>query len=214
MAYRIGDSVRIRSREWIDAQEKNASGDMYWQDSVRVFSADLFCYAGKLARIVNENKGKDAFQLDFDCSAWFPSWALVPVSNTAEEFLSSDEAMRALLAGESLVNDAGSKYWWDNGGVHFRDRSGIDRVIFALSGNLRRARDLTYLEVLRWVRSEDSTDWAVRRSNVSGGPTEWKPAHMIDLSLGRSFKYWQRAKILPDGSGVDENTIRGFGTAE
>jgi hypothetical protein len=77
MKYKEGDLVRIRSREWIDAQEKNEDGNIEINEGP-TFVLSMFMYAGKIARITKVCNN-DYYKLDLDVSNWrWSDWMFDP----------------------------------------------------------------------------------------------------------------------------------------
>jgi hypothetical protein len=66
---------------------------------------------------------------------------------------------------------------------------------------------MTRWEVLNWIISEASRGWVVRDSSYA-----WVPPQFHSYTVAISD--YQRARLLPDLSGVDEDTIQGFEVEE
>jgi hypothetical protein len=134
--------------------------------------------------------------------------------------LSVEDAMRAMLDGEDLFDGNGCKWQWDAEHKRFVscDRNGIPSEwdiagLIALGGLCRsapkRKRTMTFWEVLAWASSADSFGWVVRKSdNGYWSPPQYYRYHSITL------EDYQRARLLPDLSGIDESTIQGFEVEE
>jgi hypothetical protein len=69
-------------------------------------------------------------------------------------------------------------------------------------------RFMTRWEVLAWVVSEESRGWVVRPStqHAWAPPQSW---YYVEDD-GVLLSYYQRARLLPDLSGIDEATLCGF----
>jgi ABC-type transport system substrate-binding protein len=157
MKYKVGDRVRIRSREWIDAQDKDSDGDIDMGGTF--FVEDMFKYAGKIAKIV-AIRGGDNYRIDIENNHIWPDWTFDPDYNSSDDTLSAQEAIKAMLDGETLYDEEGRDYYW-------------------------RA----------WVP-----------------PGAWVPPQ--NLGYTEDIKFYQRARLLPDLSGVDESTIQRFEVEE
>jgi hypothetical protein len=69
-------------------------------------------------------------------------------------------------------------------------------------------RTMTCWEALAWASSEASHGWVV----TPEGDETWFPPQFYSY-IGNIDKY-QRARLLPDGSGIDESSICGFEVEE
>lgn len=63
---KVGDSVTIKSKEWIDTQPKDSAGDIKMGDFY--FITAMFQHAGQEAKITDINKWGDAsyYEIDID----------------------------------------------------------------------------------------------------------------------------------------------------
>ena len=63
---KIGDSVKIKSKEWIDAQPKDSAGDIKMKGVY--FVTEMFQHAGREARItkVNVSANGPYYEIDID----------------------------------------------------------------------------------------------------------------------------------------------------
>ena len=104
MKYKEGDTVRIRSKEWMDAQEKNDLGSIVGKEKF-VLSIRMMEFAGKPAKITVccEN---GSFHLDIDGGRFYwEEWMFDPDytqdhPNYPEDGpLSAEDAVRAMLDG-------------------------------------------------------------------------------------------------------------------
>jgi hypothetical protein len=135
--------------------------------------------------------------------------------NTPDEPLSAEDAIRAMLDGEALYTKTGVSYSYSVEKHWFcvNDQM-IDRIndtgIF--SGLCRRPakRPMTRFEVLNWANSEASRGWVVRA--IDSGYEVWRLPQNLDYNM--NIEKYQRARLLPDCSGADEDTIQGFEVEE
>jgi hypothetical protein len=67
---------------------------------------------------------------------------------------------------------------------------------------------MTSGECLDWRRGKDSWGWMVRFREKGAEWEEWDFPSQFAYDFSE-FEY-QRAKLLPDFSGIDESTIQGF----
>jgi hypothetical protein len=84
---------------------------------------------------------------------------------------------------------------------HLSDLDGLRRL------SEKRKRPMTRFEMLAWASSTKSLGWAVRHADVLWRPPQY---YGYDMDADR----YQRARLLPDLSGVDESTIQGFEVEE
>jgi hypothetical protein len=214
MNHKAGDTVRIRSREWIDAQEKDEDGDIMRDNG---FSRTMFQYAGKLA-VITYVDTDDSYRLDIDDGSWWwADWMFDPGYRSADGPLSAEDAVRAMLDGERLTDDEGTEYFWDadwdGGHFFYRKRDETDAgVAHSYTGLYRRSakrkRLMTRFEILGWANSEASRGWVVR----TGESGEWFCPPSLEYC--NDIDVYQRARLLPDLSGVDKDTIQGFEVEE
>jgi hypothetical protein len=129
--------------------------------------------------------------------------------------LSPKDAIRAMLDGEELYDKDGYRYRFDEfrgDFIRLGSVNGDMTVISKFTGFYRRAekrkRTMTLEEAQKWAESKDSLGWMVRFTQHQS----W--------TFPRYFFYkahisqYQRARLLPDLSGVDEDTIQGFEVVE
>jgi hypothetical protein len=210
MKYKVGDRVCIKSRAWIDAQEKDRDGDITKYGMS--FMKDMFIYAGEATEITRAES--DGYKLKIDDSFWWEDWMFDPDCTLADKTLSPKDAIRAMLDGEVLRDPIGRELYWDetNRAFYMRNEGSCLFAKNNFTGLYRRPvkckRPMTRWEMLDWAGSEASRGWVVR-SDTYGN---WY--------LPQYFKYesamaqYQRARLLPDLSGVDEDTIQGFEVEE
>jgi hypothetical protein len=212
--YKVGDTVRIRSKAWIDAQDKNELGSI--ENDVPFFKG-MFIYAGKEAVIVGVNcDGMYKISLD-DESYWWEDWMFEDPTETG--VLSPKEAVKAMLNGEVLVDKHGNEYRWSDekqdfclrpigtAGTDIRKGDWPPGFFFGLR-HITAKRPATRWEWMHWANTRASRGWLVRVSENS----DWYLPQGI--SYGGCVDTYQRARILPDLSGVDESTIQGFEVEE
>jgi glycine/D-amino acid oxidase-like deaminating enzyme len=74
----------------------------------------------------------------------------------------------------------------------------------------KRNRPMTTDEMKAWSESDESLGWMVRF--VFEGRLKW--AFPRELTYYDGPEHYQRARILPDMSGIDKSTIQGFEVEE
>jgi hypothetical protein len=126
--------------------------------------------------------------------------------------LSAKDAILAMVeGGETLCDEDGSKHWFNRVRACFDTNS--DRELAPDDSNyfhgLRRrppksSRDWTRWELLAWVISDESRGWVVNLED----DTEWHSPHFY--SYKSDISLFRRARMLPDGAGIDRTTIQGF----
>jgi hypothetical protein len=215
MNHKVGDTVRIRSREWIDAQEKDKDGNICGEDGCYMTSG-MQQQAGKIAHIAKAYVRVDRYGLDIDDGRHFwDDWMFDPDYQPPDEPLSCVEAVVAMVSdGEILQHrEYQVEEKWDGKEFVYRIFGEQEWHPKPLDGNfvgLRRAkrkRPMTRWEILAWANSEASREWVVM-----------DPINN-DWCVPQSFRYintrgYRRARLLPDLSGVDESTICGFEAEE
>jgi hypothetical protein len=103
MKYKEGNRVRIRSKEWIDAQEKDEDGDIRCCGA-RAFVKCMFQYAGREA-VITKAITDDSYEIDIDSgSVYWTVQMFDPDYTPAEEPLPAKDAIRAMLEGEAFVS--------------------------------------------------------------------------------------------------------------
>jgi hypothetical protein len=213
MNYKEGDTVRIQSKEWIDAQEKDDDGGTDYLSRYAPFSADMQTYAGKTAKIIRRDNDNEYYELDIDKAAnvW-QDWMFDP-DYKADEPLSAKDAIIAMVRdGETLYaefKDSGKvEYCFNKAESCFETSDGTRYRLGDLAGlrrsPARRKRPMTRWEVLDWANSEASRGWVVKYKDDGWALPQCQsyPEDVLD-------KY-QRARLRSDLSGVDESTIQGF----
>jgi hypothetical protein len=125
-----------------------------------------------------------------------------------DEPLSPEDAIRAMLDGERLADHDGVGYWYSGCGRFSSDSAWGAQFVAGLRRPEKRKRKWTRWEVLAWASSEESHGWVVRQE----GDSVWKAPQYFAYTLEEDR--YQRARLLPDLSGVDPNTIQGFEVEE
>jgi hypothetical protein len=106
MKYEVGDTVRIRSREWIDAQEKDKYGDID-KDGI-CFVPEMLCYAGRIASIMAVFSD-GYFRIDIDDNFKWADWMFDPDYDPYRKPLPAKEAIEAMMEGEHLYDSVGNE---------------------------------------------------------------------------------------------------------
>jgi len=78
-----------------------------------------------------------------------------------------------------------------------------------------KTRPMDTFECLAWVNSPDSLGWMVRAQRKDKVVSEWDIPQRFKYDgkewyLADYYLTYQRAKVLPDKSGIDKSTIQGF----
>jgi hypothetical protein len=215
MNHKIGDRVRIKSRNWINEQLNNSAGVIMFDGCH--FTEDMFEYAGKTATITRVTPNRYHFDID-NGTWWWNDWMVEPDYDPCAP-LTAEDAVRAMLDGETLYDKNGNKYYWGKiliagqegtafiqmyKGLKFRYNGFFDSLY---RSHPKRKRDMTKDEAMAWASGSESLGWIVRCS-------------FEDWDFPRTFgyheeiKFYQRARLLPDLSGIDESTIQGFEVEE
>jgi hypothetical protein len=137
----------------------------------------------------------------------------------ADEPLSVEDVIRAMLNGETLYakDDKGDmECWYYHAGKCFLyafPGNRLGRILSTFPDNFYRRpvkhkRDMTRWEALAWASSEASRGWVVR-INIS---ERWHLPQFF--SYDSDADKYQRARLLPDGSGIDEDSICWFEVEE
>jgi hypothetical protein len=216
MKHKVGETVRIQSLEWAEKQNKDGDGDMTGPDEAKHwFFTDMMAYCGKTAKVTLVFEDS-YYKLDIDKGEnMWEDWMLDP-DYRPDEPLSPEDAIRAMLDGERLYSEDGTRYWFKDDCFHWESEDGCVgeqvKQVKQLAGLRRRPekrkRPWTRWEVLVWVSSEKSHSWIVKRN----GDGEWRPPQYY--SYGADIEDYRRARLLPDLSGVDPDTIQGFEVEE
>ena len=218
MIRKKGDVVRIRLKAWMDAQKKDTYGTIRVPGDVKYALAKAMQeYARKLA-VVTEVR-INSYDLDIDNGEHHWEDWMFEDGDAADTPLPSKEAARAMLDGETLYDETGREYFWHEGldggvFVSINRRDDEHACCRAHSFNdlyrrpVKRTRPMTRWEIINWANSEASRGWVVWQ------PQEgvWESPQYFEYNLDPE-KY-QRARLLPDLSGVDESTIQDFEVEE
>jgi hypothetical protein len=202
--HKAGDVVRIRSKEWIDAQEKDGDGGIPLPDGY-FFSMMMQGYYGRIAKVLRVVN--DRYELDIDDTAHYWSEHTLDPDYNPDELLPAEDAIRAMLAGETLYDEHGLSHSYTDpeirGFYNLRRRPP------------KRKRPMTRWEILAWSNSEASRGWFARIKKTNGSWGDWKYPMTFDYTCtGETDFNYQRARLLPDLSGIDESTIQGFEVEE
>jgi hypothetical protein len=191
--------VRIRPKEWIDKQDKDIGGSIDRPMKSAVFSSGMSIYAGKTAEITRINN--NCCKLDIDDGSWiWQDWMFDPDYNP-DEPLSAEDAIRAMLAGETLYDEHGLSHSYTDPEI---------RGFYNLHRRPAKSkRSMTGNEAFVWAESEASLGWMVRNTVDN----KWTFPRFFAYRICRMENY-QRARILPDNSGIDESTVQGFEVEE
>jgi hypothetical protein len=123
-----------------------------------------------------------------------------------------------MLDGETLYDKEGERYWYQDGSFFWDDeaqnpsrRSVLADIPYYRSPQ-KRTREMTQNEALSWAKSKASWGWMVRtrKDEKTWGGWHFPSAFTYDFE---SCQY-QRARLLPDLSDIDESTIQGFEVEE
>jgi hypothetical protein len=147
-------------------------------------------------------------------------WGLYPGGGmTKQDFclsepLSRSEAVMAMVKdGEKLIDPKGNIHLWTgcefvvvNSETH---ESQMSFQFWDLRRQLGNSKfRMTQNDALAWVRSSESERWMVREWFTG----KWHRPQCSECIYGG--KGWQRAKLLPDGSGFDWGTFQVFEVEE
>jgi hypothetical protein len=238
MRHEVGDKVRVRSQEWIDAREKNSAGDVVG-DGLYWLRPAMQKHAGEVLTIqyLLDIGGYQLWETPYDWDDWMfdpdyrpedeatsdadESPAAVaeivfdevrPIS-AEDEPLSAEDAVHAMMDnGEVLYNEHGAGCYWSKTEGRFYtndpDFPGLNVYVGLFRHRAKPRRYMTQAEARAWADSDDSLGWMARR----GESAAW----LFPRTLGYSFSMpdYQRARLLSDQSGIDENTIQRFDVEE
>jgi hypothetical protein len=212
MKYKAGDIVRIQSREWFEAQEKDEDGFIR-KDGYQPITPDMQEYAGQTAKIMK--LAPCGYALDIDDENWVWEDRMFDPDYSPDEPLPAEDAIRAMLDGETLYDEDGSKYWFSGADACFSTDSesketpgDIDYFNGLCRRPAKRERLMTQDEARTWAESEDSLGWMVRYSNIGS----W--TFPRGCKFGADIGNYNRARPLHDLSGIDESTVEGFEAEE
>jgi hypothetical protein len=207
--------------KWINEKLNNRNGIIFFERCC--FVSDMFEYAGKMAiitKIVQTKIAQDGYYLDIDNGRWFwTDWMFDPDNDPLAPLSPEDAIIAMVRDGETLYDKNGYHYYWGkilnagqegtafiqmHQGLKFRYNGFFDSLYRSPP---KRKRDMTKDEAMAWASGSESLGWMVRCS-------------FEDWDFPRTFgyhgeiKFYQRARLLPDLSGIDESTIQGFEVEE
>ena len=220
MKHKVGDRVRIQLKEWMDTQEKDDNGSILGPDGYGYdMSKSMQEQAGKVAVIRKAEENRYKIDIDGEFFSW-KDWMFDPdyrggdTPLSADKPLPAEDAIRAMLdGGETLYDGNGWKFFWDKDEKQFvweKDGTVINHHYFSDLHRRppKRKREMTRWEVLNWANSDASRGWVVRLTKDE--PWVTPPYYRYEDNISE----YQRARLLPDLSGVDESTIQGFEVEE
>jgi hypothetical protein len=216
--YKIGDKVRVRSKEWIDAQKKNDYGYIL---APKGCAMDMLttqqAHAGEVTEILCVDVD-GTYRISADnADLWWAEWMFDDPAGP--EILSPEEAARAMLDREILLcpQDFGeprclAKWDGNNFVCYWEGKEWQGTTVLPNTKGLRRLpakrkRPMTRWEILAWANSEASWGWVVQWNEYN-----WDIPQRFSYDNDNS--QYQRARLLPDLSGVDESTIQGLEVEE
>jgi hypothetical protein len=217
MKYKVGDTVRIQSKEWFDTQEKDWQGNIYRHEEL--FVPEMLRYAGKIARLVGVSL-KDNFHINInDGSDGAPEyswgdWMFDPDYVPSREQLPAKEAAQAMLDGETLYDRDGCEcFFGGRPGSFLIHVDGRTNSLIGFSELYRsppkRERPMNRWEILGWTTSDKSKGWVVCYNGIKPmSESAWRSPQYFDYTADIG-DYW-KARLLPDLSGIDESTIQKF----
>jgi hypothetical protein len=118
--HKEGDTVRIQTKEWMDAQEKDEDGYIFGGvgTSGYVLNTEMQKYAGEV--VVVEWVFNNHYAIEGLQYAW-EDWMFAP----EDEPLSAKEAIIAMLKGETLYDKYGGTYTFNEEIGRFEGRSAM-----------------------------------------------------------------------------------------
>jgi hypothetical protein len=211
--HKVGDIIRIRSQKWIDVHEKEDVDGVLaiCKDGCEPFSENMFIYAGKTAKIVRTAGG---YVLDIDRGKYvWEDWMFD--SDCPDDPLYPYEAIREMLDEKTLYDKDNNSYTFNKQKSRFEclDRKDghlglVDTFTGLFRRPAKRKRPMTRWEMLAWANSEESRGWVVK----TNGDIAWYPPQFYGYT--GLLTEFQRARLLPDLSGIDESTVEGFEVEE
>jgi hypothetical protein len=170
----------------------------------------MYEMAGRVGEIVNVFDDYYNLDIDWGNDAW-EDWMFDP-DYRPDEPLSPEDAIRAMLDGETLYAKDMRKYWFNGDQFMAEDIDGDERSPSEFDGLRRRPekrkREMTNGEAMAWAKSEESHGWMVR----CGETGAWQFPNTFCYACPPY--HYQRARLRPDCSGIDESTIQGFEIAD
>jgi hypothetical protein len=208
MNHKVGDTVRIQSREWMtreyDVERMIGLGARY------AINDKMKNFAGMTAKVTDVCD--DYYWLDVDNGGCrWEDWMFDP-DFRHDGPLSPEDAIRAMLDGETLYAKDGTRHWFN--GDQFMKAYVLDdneRCVSEFASLYRRPerrkRPMTGKEALAWSESDESLGWMVKDCK-----SPWTFPRYFGYSV--TIAGYIRARLLPDGSGIDETTICEFEVEE
>ncbi|MDR1902938.1 MAG: YopX family protein [Treponema sp.] len=217
--YKAGDRVRIISKEVIETLERDRQGNVRVPGCAFSMCYEQQARGGEEAGVLKADPADGTYRITADDGQyWWEDWMFEEPAGP--EVLPAEDAIKAMLnGGEVLYDKNGNRYRWDADRKNFfwRWRSydaGGDNCVLTGFGGLRRGpakrkRRMTRWECMAWANSEASRGWVVRQSTCNS----WVTPQCLRYDSSDIATY-QRARLLPDLSGVDEGTIELFEVEE
>jgi len=171
MKHEVGDTVRIRSKAWIDAQKKDEFGRILCGELDMI--PEMFVYAGDRVIIKSMNSDGSAYRIDIDRGMW--SWTDEMFENDSyiealQKRVADLEAEVAVLKGEKIVYDRivydRNKHYvgiWENCPYILKS------IAASAYGFCGMERTYTYLASLA-SSGQEAIDIAIKETNASGIP--------------------------------------------
>jgi hypothetical protein len=216
MKYNVGDTVRIQPRERLAAHKKGTG-----MGKLPV-CLEMLEYAGQITTIKSVYDD-ETYRLDIDGGkCWWDDWMFDP-GYGADEPLSTVDAVMAMARDGKTLTSGGNDFWYSRERRFFlyKRTGAADHVMsspviefpdkFYLRAE-KEKRQMTLWEALDWASSEESLGWVVRSDADDDDNYGWHPPQYY--SYDGNLASYQRARLLPDLSGVDESTIQGFEVEE
>jgi hypothetical protein len=213
---KVGDTVRIQNAEDMDFVSRGVHGYIMPPAGYKyIMTAKMQELAGMTARITE--LCKKAYHLDLGKSSRFwEEWMFDPdyVHDDNKKPLLVDEAITAMVRDNKTLHDGhGLACQWREDHFIAVDARGKTYMLTEFdelyddAGGQKRL--WTMAEFIRWVRSPESAEYVVRWISRNGY-TDWTFPQNISFNSCKKLDNHEYAKILPDGSGADMETIRRF----
>jgi hypothetical protein len=240
MRFHVGDAVRVKSKEWFGSQEKDITGSVrpptgFYQS----FTKPMYTVAGSVVHIRSFDRDCCRYRIE-ECGYVWEDWmfdsryeeennSCADASEASAEegapgsggglssakcrLLTVVEAVVAMFhEGKTLYDSEGYTCRWDGFKAAFtRRKPGGEVSVLQSFMDLydkppSAKRPMTRFEILGWANSEASRGWVVRY----GGDDSICGWNVPQLQYADNLSLYRRARLLPDGSGVDECTIQRF----
>jgi hypothetical protein len=215
LKHKVGDTVRIQTREWMDTQKKDKEGSIYGGGSHHM-NSEMQQFAGGVY-VIGDVLSDGVYRLESRAWRW-EDWMFDPNYLSEDEPLSVVDAIVAMVQNkEKLYDEEKHGYVWDSSNhvfvKIFGDGLHINEQVSVFDVELYRrpakcTRYWTRWQILAWANSKESRGWLVKPREE----TAWylPQFHAYNLPV----EVYQRAKLLSDLSGIDEDTIQGFEVEE